>query len=181
MKFPLLILLLAFQFSATSQQSYRLYKNTAKGFSFMYPSYWTVKQSANDGIFIANCEPGTPEEAEKFKECFENIVFRIGFYDNSLDSTLSRDGYVKINGNYLTSDRVNDSVWTKNIKGTNWKGIYHLNVCGIKCDDTGFHAAAGECEYIYFSRKNKTVMITTNGRKLGDIVLTRLITTFRFE
>lgn len=81
----------------------------------------------------------------------------------------------------MPSDRERDSVKADNIKGKTWTGIYHNNVCGIKCTDTGFHAVAGQCEFIYFSNNKTTVLIDTNGAQFDDYVLKRIISTFEFQ
>jgi hypothetical protein len=75
---------------------------------------------------------------------------------------------------------VNDSVQAKNIKGKNWIGIYHNNICGISCKDNGFHAAGGQCEFIYFSNGKTTICINTTGREFDDVILKRLISSFHF-
>jgi hypothetical protein len=164
-------------YSQTNQ--FKKYSNQSNNFSFDLPVNWTIQYSKEqDGLI---CIPTTKSEKEEYKECFEGIVFRLDIYKSSLDSMLLSNYYHKIDTTYYTSDRIHDSVKCKNIKGKNWKGIYHNNVCGISCKDTGFHAAAGQCEFIYFSNKKTTICINTNGREFDDMVLKRIISSFQFN
>jgi len=159
---------------------FKKYTNSTYNFSFDIPNYWIIKYSKEQDGFV--CVPTTKSEKENYADCFEGIVFRLDFYKSSLDSTLLSDGlYTKIADTYYTSDRVNDSVKAKNIKGKNWTGIYHNNICGISCKDTGFHGAAGQCQFLYFSNGKTTICINTNGREFDDVVLKRLISSFRFN
>jgi hypothetical protein len=158
--------------------NFKKYFDSSHGFYFDIPSYWTIKFSKEqDGVI---CIPTTKAQKDIFKDCFEGIVFRMDFFDFGLDSTLSDQGYSKVGDTYYTSDRVNDSVKTETIKGKNWTGIYHDNVCGISCTDNGFHAAAGECQFLFFSNGKTTVCINTNGRAFENIVLKRIINSFGF-
>jgi hypothetical protein len=157
---------------------FKKYTNQEYHFSFDIPSYWAIRYSKDQGGLI--CVPLTEQEKEKYKNCFEGIVFRMELFKTNLDSTLtSEGGYTKIGDTYYTQDRSPDSVKAKNIKGSNWKGIYHDNVCGITCND-GFHAVRGQCEFIYFSNGRVTVCIDTNGLELDDAVLKKLLDSFRF-
>ena len=141
------------------------------------PAVWAIKYSIRQHGII--CVPVTSKEREIYKDCFEGIVFRMEFFNSGLDSTLAADGgYTKKGNTYYTEDRI-QSVEAKNIKGKNWIGIYHDNVCGIGCSN-GFHAAAGQCEFIYFSNGNTTVLIETNGLAFDDDVLKRLLDSFSF-
>lgn len=102
------------------------------------------------------------------------------FFHYGLDSTLGEQGYSKVGDTYYTTDRVNDSVKTENIKGKTWTGIYHNNVCGIICIDNGFHAAGGQCEFLYFSNGKVTICINTNGSQFDDKILKEIIKSFKF-
>jgi hypothetical protein len=157
---------------------FKKYVNQAYHFSFDIPSYWTIRFNKDQGGLI--CVPLTKQEMEKYKDCFEGIVFRMELFNSNLDSTLATEGvYTKVGDTYYTTDRTRDSVKSQNIKGSSWNGIYHDNVCGIMCAD-GFHAAAGQCEFMYFSNGKTTVCINTNGRELDDAVLKKLLNSFRF-
>jgi len=151
-------------------------------FSFDIPSTWLITPD-NDGTgFMGICRPTTKEELNSYNYCWEGIIFRLQYFCSDLDSTLKADdNYTKIGDTYITSDRVNDSVPTKKLTGINWVGLYHNNTCGITCTENGFHAAAGECEFIYFSDGRQTICISTNGKAFQDDVLRRIITTFKFN
>ena len=159
---------------------FKKYTNQSYKFSFDIPSGWTIKYSKEQDGFI--CVPTTKTEKEMYEDCFEGIVFRMFFYNLGLDTTLLKDGlYTKEDDTYYITDRVNESVKAENIHGKNWTGIYHNNVCGISCKENGFHAAGGQCQFIYFSNGTTTICVTTNGREFADDVLKRLINSFRFE
>lgn len=168
----------ALTFGQTS--NFKTYTNQTYNFSFEMPTYWTIIYSKLQDGFV--CVPLTKSQKENYKDCFEGIVFRLEFYKSSLDSTLLGDGlYTKKGDKYYITSTLNDSVEIKNIKGKNWTGIYHDNVCGISCKDSGFHAAAGQCEFIYFSNGKTTICINTNGREFDDDVLKRLLKSFKFN
>lgn len=166
-------------FTASSAQTFhfKTYKDTAHKISFDMPTFWTIKYSKEqDGVI---CTPTTKQQKEIYKDCFEGIVFRMYFDNYGLDTLLFQQ-FEKIGNNYVTSDRVRHDVPVKFINGKNWKGIRHDNICGISCNENGFHAAAGECQFFYFCRGSKTVEIQTNGRSLDDKIITRLVSSFKF-
>ena len=123
--------------------------------------------------------PITKNQKDIYKKCFEGIVFRMDFDNYGLDTLLFQQ-FDKIGDNYVTSDRVTHAVPVKFIKGKNWKGIRHDNICGISCNNNGFHAGAGECQFLYFCKGNLTVAIQTNGRAFDENVVDRLIKSFKF-
>ena len=165
-------------FTHGQRLQFKTYNNNKYKFTFSIPNYWTIIYSKKQGGVI--CIPTTKEEKEKYKDCFEGIVFRMDFFNYGLDSTLAEQGYSKIRDIYYTTDRVNDSVESKKIKGKTWTGIYHNNVCGISCKDNGFHAAGGQCEFLYFSNGKVTICINTNGQQFDDTVLKEIIKSFKF-
>jgi hypothetical protein len=182
MKRRLLIsIVLTFSFFCVLAQNgikFKKYTNSTYRFSFDIPSHWAIKyKDSIDGVV---CVPLTKAEKELYADCLEGIVFRLTFYKMGLDSALlGPDGnYEKVGRSYYTSDKTRLRFKVKNIKGVNWTGIYHLNMCGIFCKDNGEHT--GECENIYFSNGSRTIHIETNGASLDDIVLKRLLRTIRF-
>ena len=165
-------------FTQGQSSQFKTYNNDKYKFAFSIPKTWTIIYSKKQNGFI--CIPTTKEEKETYKDCFEGIVFRMDFFNYGLASTLDEQGYSKIGDTYYTTDRVNDSVKTQNIKGKTWTGIYHNNVCGIICKDNGFHAAGGQCEFLYFSNGKVTICINTNGSQFDDKILKEIIDSFKF-
>jgi len=156
---------------------FKTYKDTVHNFSFDIPTYWTIIYSKDqDGII---CIPTIKAQKDIYKDCFEGIVFRMDFNNYGLDSLLFQQ-FDKIGDNYVTSDRIRHDVPVKFIEGKNWKGIRHDNICGISCKYNGFHAAGGECQFIYFCKGNMTIEIQTNGLAFDEKILTRLISSFIF-
>src|SRR5579872_2323069 len=175
----LVMILLSSHGSNAQSILFKRYSNADYRFSFDIPSYWKIINSKVEGGII--CVPLTASEKKEYKDCFEGIVFRMEFFKASLDSALAETGMYTRNGNtYSTQDRTSDSVQAKNITGTSWRGIYHKNVCGIGCQSSGFHAIAGQCEFLYFSNGQTTVCIETNGRAFDPLILKRLLSSFRF-
>ena len=125
-------------------------------------------------------------EIDEYLKCQEGIIIHIEYYPSDLEKTLERiEMYLKTDTGYVTRYRVSDAMPTKPIKGPGWHGLYHINTCGISCiddesDEEHFHAAAGECEYLYLSDGIKTICVSTNGRSLESGVLNRLLDSFRF-
>lgn len=182
MKIPGLIFILIFfvfcmETSFAQTISFKKYTDSIHKISFDIPTYWTIKYSQEQQGII--CVPTTKSQKEIYRDCFEDIVFRMDFANYGLDTLLFQQ-FDKKGDNYVTSDRVTHDVPVKFITGKNWKGIRHDNTCGITCTDNGFHAGAGECQFFYFSQENMTVEIQTNGRALDIKVVDRLISSFRF-
>jgi hypothetical protein len=164
-------------------KEFKTYSDSKCHFSFDIPSIWEIANNTDTIDFntISICKPTTKEELDSYKDCFGGIIFYIFRYDTSLDKTLQEEGYRIYDDTYYTTDRVNDSVQTENIKGENWIGIYHNNICGISCEETGFHAAAGQCEFFYFSDGRMTICITTNGHSFDENIKIQLLKTFKFN
>lgn len=174
-----LIIALTFQGSNAQSIAFKKYTNQEHQFSFDIPGYWKIINSKEqDGLV---CVPLTASEREEYKDCFEGIVFRMEIFTSGLDSALLAEGmYTKKAGGYVTRDRTGDSIQTKNIKGSTWKGIYHDNVCEISCESSGVHALGGHCEFLYFSSGITTVCIDTNGRAFDPAILKKLLDSFKF-
>ena len=159
--------------------AFKTYLNPKHKFSFEIPNNWTIKYSYEQENLV--CTPISSKEKESYSDCFEDIVFRLEIYNSTLDSTLLNSVYFKIGKEYYTNDRIRDSIKTTKISGINWKGIYHNNICGISCKENGFHAAGGQCEYLYFSKGKKTICINTNGREFDKLILHHLLKSFKFS
>lgn len=173
--FIIFIVLSTTSLSQTVQ--FKTYKDTVHKFSFDLPTYWTIHYSKEQEGVI--CSPITKAQKDIFRNCFEGIVFRMEFLNFGLDSLLAEQ-YEKDGDNYVTSDRVSHNVPVKFLKGKNWTGIRHDNTCGINCEENGFHAGAGECQFLYFSNGRTTIGINTNGRALDDSILQRITSSFKF-
>lgn len=151
-------------------------------FSFDIPSTWSINPDNDGTSFMGVCRPTKKKELKTYNHCWEGIVFRLQYFSCDLDSALKvAGGYTKVGDTYITSDRVSDSVPTKKLTGVNWIGLYHNNTCGITCTDNGFHATAGQCEFIYFSDGKQTICISTNGKAFKDEVLKKIIASFKFN
>jgi hypothetical protein len=179
----LFIFLSLFQCQNSEIKKYTYFDEYTKiHFSFDIPKSWTIHHDSDFTVFIGTCRPTLIEEVDLYKNCFEGIIFRIQYFSSNLDSTLNYTGlYAKTGDGYTTTDAINDSVKTEKIKGSNWTGLYHNNNCGFKCNDSGFHAVGGDCEYIYFSDKKQTICLSTNGKKLETKILNLIIKSFKFE
>ena len=163
--------------SAAQEINFKKYKDIANKISFDIPTCWAIEYHKEQQEF--RCIPTTKAQKEVFSDCFEGIVFRIEFSDYGLDTLLFQQ-FDKIDDRYVTSDRVSHDVLVNFISGKNWKGLRHDNTCGISCNENGFQSAAGECQFFYFCRGNRTVHIYTNGRALDKVVIARLISSFQF-
>jgi len=163
--FKITIFLIQFALYSTTliaqTNKFKRYSDTVHKFSIDIPSYWTIKYSKEQEGVI--CIPTTKVQKDIYRNCFEGIVFRLDFFNYGLD-TLLQQQFDKDGENYITTDRISHNVPVKFIKGNNWTGIRHDNVCGINCTDNGFQAGAGECQFFYFSNGRTTIEIQTNGR-----------------
>jgi len=183
MKRKILVLVFLFftmgSFVFAQKSAFKRYTNKTHRYSFQIPSSWNVVYSKREGGLI--CVPTSAKEKRDYKECLEGIVFRLSV-DTTSYATLLQDVGQKREGSYYTiGGRFRDTVLVRLTKGQNWKGLHYLFTCGMTCNDDGFHAAAGECAYLYFSKGKKTVEITTNGRDFTNAVRNRIISSFRFD
>lgn len=161
---------------------YKLYRDTLNGIKFEIPEKWEIQklESLADNTYI--CIPTDPLEIEEYRECFDTIVFRCMIYEKGVEEFLTEsDFYERVGDDYYTSDRFTDMLKTTPINKKNYLGIYHLNVCGISCEETGFYAAAGECETVVIGNLIKTVSISTEGKAFDSEVLKNLIDSFEME
>jgi len=159
---------------------FKKYENPAYRFYFFMPATWKIMYNRLQDEWV--CMPLDHEERAMYNHCYEGIVFRMEYYYSGLDAALmGRAGsYEKVGDSYYFSAGLNDKLKVKNLQGHGWTGIYHNGVCGISCEGTGFHAAAGECENIYFSNGKITVSIETNGRAFDKSVLDMLLKSIHF-
>jgi len=179
-KLILFLMLFVFCSSNSTAQtvSFKKYTDPVHKISFDLPVYWTIKYSKQQQGVI--CIPTTQAQKDIYSNCFEGIVFRMDFFNYGLDTLLWEQFDKDVDNNCITSDRVFHNVPVKFIQGSNWKGIRHDNICGISCKDNGFHAVAGECEFLYFSDGATTIGIQTNGRAFAPNIIERLISSFKF-
>ena len=178
-KLLFLIMLFSFKFNLASSQKiqFKTYKDTVHKISFDIPTFWAIKYSKQENGVI--CIPTTKPQKDIYKDCFEGIVFRMDFENYGLDTLLSRE-FDKVADKYVTSDRLRHDVPINFIKGKNWKGVWHNNICGISCRNSGFHAGVGECQFFYFCKGEKTIEIETNGRAFDEMVINQLLGSFKF-
>jgi hypothetical protein len=168
------------------QIKFKNYSDLEHGFSFDIPANWFIRADSSFENSISVCDSTSDNEIDSYKYCAEGIIFRIEHYNSNLDTTLTNSGlYEKSGDGYVTSDRVSNNVETEKIKGVNWTGIYHNNICGVTCYDeetqeSNFHAAGGQCEVMYFSNGERTIRISTNGRSLDELILKQILTSFKF-
>ena len=121
-------------------------------------------------------------ENEKYRDCFESIIFRYRVVDENIHDFIYESGdYVEINNELYTSDRFSDRVPVKQFQINSLYGYSHVNICGVSCEETGFHAAAGECEYIIIGNSIKTVEISTNGRAFDEELKEIIMNSIKIE
>ena len=175
------LLLCCVSFTLFSQNVYKKYINNTANFSVQLPQNWVVLNDTKTENNIAICIPTLDKEKKEYANCFEGTIFYIQKYKSDLITTLKNQNYTISNDSIFTSDRVNNKLVVTKIQKNNYKGVYHQNMCGISCNDgTGFHAAAGKCDYLYFSISSKTICIYTTGKALSSAVIQNIIATFKF-
>jgi hypothetical protein len=183
-KHLILVLLMAasvFYTSCTpaSDNRFKNYRDPKAGFSFDIPTDWTI--SYNTELNAYTCASTDSAIAKRYADCYEGNIFMLEVHDKPLDSVLlTGDIYRKVDTNYITTDRISDSVVAQPISGKGWRGIHHVNVCGITCKSTGFQSATGSCEFFYFSDTNRTVSIVTSGRAIDPEVKKVMLSSFAF-
>jgi hypothetical protein len=163
--------------------NYNLNDNFSKlNFSFDIPKDWIINQE-NDGTgYFLNCKPTNDSEKVIYDDCFEGLIFRVKYFNNSLDSSLLRIGlYKKSEGFYITHGEKTGLIVTYNLKSVNYTGLYYLLFGNITCKSNGLTKKDGVFDYYYFSNGKQTICIITNGRGLDENVKKKLIDSFKFN
>lgn len=72
-------------------------------------------------------------------------------------------------GQWVTTYGRFEPVEVQRITGSGWTGMRAVVTCGISDEETGFHAAGGECLWQVISNGQRSILITTDGtRSLDD-------------
>lgn len=181
------LIIILFALTGLGQKiQFKTYSDKKHNFSFDIPENWIVRADSTLDYFIGICDSTFDNEIASYKTCNEGIIFRIELYESDLTKTLeTTQMYKKVGDKYTTSDRFSNDVQTEKIKGKNWAGIYHINTCGVTCIDEetnerNVHAAAGQCEFFYFSNNKQTICITTNGSSFDESIRQRILESFKF-
>jgi hypothetical protein len=87
--------------------------------------------------------------------------------------------FEKVGGKWIRHGRGADSP-TSPISGRGWRGLYAITICGIS-DETGFHAAGGDCLSAVLNKGERSFLIESDGTVPPSQVLNTIVRTFRMN
>jgi len=181
------LLLILFSKIAFCQLRFETYKYETNNnffhlnFSFDIPTDWMLSPENDDGSgYFLRCT--TKADFESNGTCSSGFYFKIKYSKNNLDSTLQKMHIQsKSDGMYLTSfkNQIRILIAT-NISGESFKGIYYSIHDDHVCTDKKNKNVPGDYQFVYFSNERQTLIIETDGQKLGENILNRIINSFKF-
>lgn len=92
----------------------------------------------------------------------------------------SEAGFEPRDGGWFTTYGRFQPQTVERFQGPGWTGMQAVITCGISDDETGFHAAGGECYWGVVSDGRRSVLITTDGLAGLDGATRRSVETLRF-
>jgi len=151
------------------------YRNTKLGCEFLYPRKY--KLATCGGLYDLRQRVGfdvIPGDGEP--EVYV-VMLPMGLEQALRDDVNSL--FEKVGGNWIRRGRGADSP-TSPISGRGSKGLYAITVCGIS-DETGFHAAGGDCLSVALNKGERTFLIESDGTVPPHQVLNTIVRTFRIN
>ncbi len=138
---------------AILKSRWKLYSDKEFGIEFSYPRNRSVIKNDND-FYLTEFHA-----SEKHNYI---IHFRVG--DGDFESANAKEFiFGKRDGRWFSvMGRFNNSP-AELISGDGWSGVFTTIICGISDEDTGFHAAGGECLYALLSDGERYVLAETEG------------------
>jgi len=159
-----------------------LFFDSAHKIEFEIPDKWQMQLLDSKQEIYYVCHTTDSIEIEDYKNCFESVIFRLTIFLFPLDKYILEVGdYKTERGIIYASDRFNNDNVVIPILKENYKGFYHTSICGITCKESGFHAAAGECDFIIIGNSEKTIEISTNGKSFTEKVRKKIIDSINFK
>ncbi len=174
--FLLLLITLAGQPAyAKGKVNLKKYRNTKLGYEFLYPQKYKLA-ACGDQYDPHPCVGFDVVPGDDEPEVYV-VMLSMG-----LEQALRDDVNVlfeKVGGKWIKHGRGADSP-TTSISGRGWRGLYAVTVCGIS-DETGFHAAGGDCLSAVLNKGRRTFLIESDGTVPTRQVLNTIVKTFRMK
>jgi len=134
--------------------SWKIFSDQKLGIEFSYPSNRTVRADYKDNSIkiFAFSMPNS--------EYVIHFQLGTGNFERAIkDSAI----FEKKDGKWVAAIGPSENPPAEEISGSGWKGIKTIISCGISDEETGFHAAAGECLWAVFSNGKHYVVADTQG------------------
>lgn len=143
----------------------------ARGFSFSYPKGWTVSQN---GECLRLMEPGPRNKQEDYtvQLCIQHGTLQQA--TEALSFSLDDGIWMRHAGMQLESP-------VDLFDGPGWKGMQAVQACGIGDEETGWHAAGGDCMVALVDNGRTQVLFDTLGYYQEFDVVSAIIRSIRFE
>lgn len=134
--------------------SWKTFSDQKLGIEFSYPSNRTIRTDYKNGsIKILAFSMPNSEYVIDFQLSTGN--FKRAIKDSAI--------FEKKDGEWVAAIGPSVNPAAEEIYGSGWKGIKTIITCGISDDETGFHAAGGECLWAVFSNGKRYVVANTQG------------------
>lgn len=153
---------------------------------------WTTYRDETLGITfehlanrrVAPCGEGFERCVALYGPLFGKEALLVAFeiHDGDLETVATEHAGFELregDGWYTTFGRF-EPVRVGTFIGQGWQGMEATVTCGISDEETGFHAAAGECYWGVVSNGRRAVVISTEGIGGDDPASRRTVTSLRF-
>ena len=142
------------------------------GFSFSYPSHWRLHH-------VGDCVQLDAPDKQKSEEYTVNICSKHAALERTAQDELifSPDEH----GVWMRSAGMDPPSPVEMLRGSGWKGMLATQTCGVSDEETGFHAAGGECLMAAVSDGKTSLAFDTVGfyQDFGEI--RAIIDSVRFD
>lgn len=118
---------------AAAQSSLKVYQ--AEGFSFSYPKGWAVSQHQECLRLTA---PGSRSKEEEY-------TVQLCVQHGTLEQATEQMVFSLDDGVWMRHAGMQSASPVDLFNGPGWKGMQAVQVCGIGDEETGWHAAGGDC------------------------------------
>lgn len=153
---------------------FAVYRNAELGFAFEYMANRRVEPCPDMDercVVIRGRFGGRPDEQLMTFQAFDGGLETVAQSEAGFEP---RDG-----GWFTTYGRFQPQV-VERFRGSGWTGMEATITCGISDEETGFHAAGGECYWGVVSDGRRSILITTDGLAGLDGATRHSVETLRF-
>lgn len=158
---------------AAPRAGVRAYNDRRLGAGFEYLANRTVRPCGDDRpncVVLEGRYAGKPGVE----------LMRFEAFEGDLEAIAEREaGFERRDGGWFTTYGRGTPQAARPFAGPNWRGLEATITCGIS-DETGFHAAGGECYWGVASDGRTSILITTDGIGGLDERTRRSVETLRF-
>jgi len=159
---------------AVPRAEWHTYRNAELGISFEYLGNRQVRPCP--GPAVGACVALLSRRAPKGE-----VLITFEVKDGALEQVAETEaGFDRQDGKWMTTYGPGIPVEVERFAGRGWKGLRATIICGVSDDETGFHAAGGECFWAVLGHGARSVVASTGGLVGTDADTQRSVNSLRF-